>query len=68
MIELKRRTRFEIEPGIISEFQLPIENRFRKIESINSEDGKEFKKYNYTEMSGYITIFGDVEKIFVSFE
>ena len=69
MVELKRMTRFEIDKGIISQFQLDVSDRFkRKIKTIISKDDVELK-YQYTDLSGYITIYGeDVEEIIVLWE
>jgi len=69
MVELKRMVRFEIDKGIISQFQIDVSDRFeRKIKTIISKDNKELK-YQYTELSGYITLYGeDVEEIIVLWE
>jgi hypothetical protein len=69
MVELKRMARFEIDKGIISQFQLDVSDRFkRKIKTIISKDDVELK-YQYTDLSGYITIYGeDVEEIIVLWE
>ena len=69
MMELKRMARFEIDKGIISQFQLDVSDRFkRKIKTIISKDDVELK-YQYTDLSGYITIYGeDVEEIIVLWE
>jgi hypothetical protein len=69
MVELKRMARFEIDKGIISQFQLDVSDRFkRKIKTIISKDNRELK-YQYTDLSGYITIYGeDVEEIIVLWE
>jgi hypothetical protein len=68
-MELKRMARFEIDKGIISQFQLDVSDRFkRKIKTIISKDDVELK-YQYTDLSGYITIYGeDVEEIIVLWE
>ena len=64
MIELKRIGRFETDKGIISQFQLDIKDRFNyNIKTIISKDDIELK-YQYTDLSGYITIYGeDLEEI-----
>jgi hypothetical protein len=69
MVELKRMARFEIDKGIISQFQLDVSDRFeRKIKTIISKDNRELK-YQYTDLTGYITICGeDVEEIIVLWE
>ena len=69
MVELKRMARFEIDKGIISQFQLDVSDSFkRKIKTIISKDDVELK-YQYTDLSGYITIYGeDVEEIIVLWE
>jgi hypothetical protein len=69
MVELKRMARFEIDKGIISQFQLDVSDRFkRKIKTIISKDDVELI-YQYTDLSGYITIYGeDVEEIIVLWE
>ena len=69
MVELKRMARFEVDKGIISQFQLDVSDRFkRRIKTIISKDDRELK-YQYTDLSGYITIYGeDVEEIIVLLE
>lgn len=69
MVELKRITRFEVDKGIISQFQLDISDRFkRRIRTIISKDERELK-YQYTDLSGYITLYGeDLEEIIVLWE
>ena len=70
MVELKRITRFEADKvGIISQFQLDISDRFRRrIKTIISKDKRELK-YQYTNLSGYITLYGeDLEEIIVLWE
>jgi len=64
---IKRMARFEVEKGIISQFQLNVNDRLKhKIKTIIFND-KELK-YQYTELSGYITIYDDVDKIIVLWE
>ncbi len=69
MVKLKRMTRFETDKGIISQFQLDISDRFNhNIKTIISKDNVELK-YQYTDSSGYITIYGeDLEEIIVLWE
>ena len=69
MVELKRMARFEVDKGIISQFQLDVSDRFkRRIKTIISKDERELK-YQYTDLSGYITLYGeDVEEIIVLWE
>ena len=69
MVELKRIARFEVDKGIISQFQLDISDRFkRRIKTIISKDERELK-YQYTDLSGYITLYGeDLEEIIVLWE
>jgi hypothetical protein len=69
MVELKRMARFEIDRGIISQFQLDVSDRFkRRIKTIISKDERELR-YQYTDLSGYITLYGeDVEEIIVLWE
>jgi hypothetical protein len=70
MVELKRMYQFEIDKiGICSQFQLDVSDRFkRRIKTIISKDNRELK-YQYTDLSGYITIYGeDVEEIIVLWE
>jgi uncharacterized FlaG/YvyC family protein len=69
MAELKRMARFEVDKGIISQFQLDVSDRFkRRIKTIISKDNRELK-YQYTDLSGYITIYDeDVEEIIVLWE
>ena len=69
MVELKRMARFEVDKGIISQFQLDVSDRFkRRIKTIISKDERELK-YKYTDLSGYITLYGeDVEEIIVLWE
>jgi hypothetical protein len=64
MVELKRMARFEI-----SQFQLDVSDRFkRRIKTIISKDERELR-YQYTDLSGYITLYGeDVEEIIVLWE
>ena len=66
IMKLKRLNRFEVDEIIISQFQLDISNRHqRRIKTIVSEDGRKLK-YQYTDLSGYITLYGeDVEEIVV---
>ena len=68
-MELKRMARFEVDKGIISQFQLDVSDRFkRRIKTIISKDERELK-YQYTDLSGYITLYGeDVEEIIVLWE
>lgn len=63
-IILDRTYRFDTGKYIISQFQLEDENRKIKITKILSIDKKELK-YQHTELSGYITIYDDIEKIIV---
>jgi hypothetical protein len=69
MVELKRMARFEVDKGIISQFQLDVSDRFkRRIKTIISKDERELR-YQYTDLSGYITLYGeDVEEIIVLWE
>jgi hypothetical protein len=70
MVELKRMYQFENDKiGICSQFQLDVTDRFKlKIKTIISKDNRELK-YQYTDLSGYITIYGeDVEEIIVLWE
>ena len=69
MVELKRMGRFETDKGIISQFQLDVKDRFkRRIKTIISKDNRELK-YQHTDLSGYITIYGeDVEEIIALWE
>ncbi len=69
-MELKRKTRFEVSKGVISQFQLETSERHkRKIKAITSKNDRELLKYHYTELSGYITLYGeDIEEITVLFE
>jgi hypothetical protein len=69
MVELKRMYQFESKFGICSQFQLDVSDRFkRRIKTIISKDNIELK-YQYTDLSGYITIYGeDVEEIIVLWE
>jgi hypothetical protein len=69
MVELKRMARFEVDKGIISQFQLDVSDRFnRRIKTIISKDNRELK-YQYTDLSGYITIYSeDIEEIIVLWE
>lgn len=68
MVELKRMARFEVDKGIISQFQLNSDRFKRRIKTIISKDGRELK-YQYTDLSGYITLYGeDVEEIIVLWE
>jgi hypothetical protein len=69
MVELKRMSRFEVDKGIISQFQLDVSDRFnRRIKTIISKDNRELK-YQYTDLSGYITIYSeDIEEIIVLWE
>jgi len=70
MVELKRMYQFENDKiGICSQFQLDVTDRFKlKIKKIVSKDNRELK-YQYTDLSGYITIYGeDVEEIIVLWE
>jgi len=70
MVELKRMYQFETDKfGICSQFQLDVSDRFnRRIKTIISKDNRELK-YQYTNLSGYITIYGeDVEEIIVLWE
>ena len=70
MVELKRMYRFEIDKiGICSQFQLDTSDRFkRRIKTIISKDERELK-YQYTDLSGYITLYGeDLEEIIVLWE
>ncbi len=67
MVELKRIYQFENDKiGICSQFQLDVTDRFKfRIKTIVSKDNRELK-YQYTDLSGYITIYGeDVEEIIV---
>jgi hypothetical protein len=68
-MELKRMARFEVDKGIISQFQLDVSDRFkRRIKTIISKDERELK-YQYTDLSGYITLYGeDLEEIIVLWE
>jgi len=63
-IILDRIDRFDIGKHIISQFQLDVENRKIKITKILSKDNKELE-YQLTELSGYITIYDDIEIIIV---
>ena len=69
MMELKRMARFEVDKGIVSQFQLDISDRFkRRIKTIISKDERELK-YQYTDLSGYITLYGEyLEEIIVLWE
>ena len=69
MVELKRIARFEVDKGIISQFQLDVSERFKcRIKTIISKDERELK-YQYTDLSGYITLYGeDLEEIIVLWE
>ncbi len=69
MVELKRMARFEVDKGTISQFQLDVSDRFkRRIKTIISKDERELK-YQYTDLSGYITLYGeDLEEIIVLWE
>ena len=70
MVELKRIYQFENDKiGICSQFQLDVTDRFKfRIKTIVSKDNRELK-YQYTDLSGYITIYGeDVEEIIVFWE
>jgi len=69
MVELKRMSIFEVDKGIISQFQLDVSYRFkRRIKTIISKDERELK-YQYTDLSGYITLYGeDLEEIIVLWE
>jgi hypothetical protein len=69
-VELKRIYQFENDKiGICSQFQLDVTDRFNlRIKAIISKDNRELK-YQYTHLSGYITIYGeDVEEIIVLWE
>jgi len=69
MVELKRIYKFENDKiGISSQFQL-VTDRFKsRIKTIMSKDNRELK-YQYTNLSGYITIYGeDLEEIIVVLE
>jgi hypothetical protein len=69
-VELKRIYQFENDKiGICSQFQLDVTDRFKfRIKTIVSKDNRELK-YQYTDLSGYITIYGeDVEEIIVFWE
>lgn len=68
MVELKRMARFEVNKGIISQFQLDSDRFKRRIKTIISKDDRELK-YQYTDLSGYITLCGeDLEEIIVLWE
>lgn len=68
MVELKRIARFEVDKGIISQFQLDSDRFKHRIKTIISKDGRELK-YQYTDLSGYITLYGeDLEEIIVLWE
>ena len=68
MVKLKRMARFEVDKGIISQFQLDSDRFNRRIKTIISKDDRELK-YQYTDLSGYITLYGeDVEEIIVLWE
>lgn len=61
-IELTRLYTEELELGVISQFQLKVEDRGSKEIEVFSEDNEELK-FQYTDLSGYITIYSDIEKI-----
>ena len=66
-MELIRQTKFEVKLGIISQFQVESGYRQRRIKTIISKDDRELK-FQYTDLSGYITICEDVEEIIVLWE
>ena len=66
-MELIRQTKFEVKLGIISQFQVESGYRPRRIKTIISKDDRELK-FQYTDLSGYITICEDVEEIIVLWE
>jgi hypothetical protein len=57
MVELKRMYQFENDKiGICSQFQLDVTDRFKfRIKTIVSKDNSDIK-YQYTDLSGYITL------------
>lgn len=50
MVELKRMARFEVDKGIISQFQLDSDRFKRRIKTIISKDERELK-YQYTDLT-----------------
>ena len=66
-MELIRQTKFEVKLGIISQFQVESGYRQRRIKTIISKDDRELK-FQYTDLSGYITICEDIEEIIVLWE
>lgn len=66
-MELKRMYCFEVGDGlIISQFHLESNHRYNMVRKVTSKDGRELK-YQYTDLSGYITVYGeDVEEIIVT--
>ena len=66
-MELIRQTKFEVKLGIICQFQVESGYRQRRIKTIISKDDRELK-FQYTDLSGYITICEDVEEIIVLWE
>ena len=66
-MELIRQTKFGVKLGIISQFQLGSEYRHRRIKTIISKDYRKLK-FQYTDLSGYITICEDIEEIIVLWE